>query len=150
VKHVARVPAVSKSYEDLREDQLFDRNDEDPPAQDLDLPRVSEPGFLHKDGSVVVAVDDVREEGTFSRLGEPAWVLDLRLESSSLESFEDPRHVLLGDEQVKVLRIAPDARIGIQGDGATKHVADVSSLQCVEGFAIDLVSFGTKVGLSDH
>jgi hypothetical protein len=93
----------------------------------------------------VGSVNDVHEELPPPRLGDPDKVLDLRLEACFLQRLEDSRHDLFGYEHVEVLSVAPDARVGVQRQGAAEHVADAGAVQGVEGFAIDLTLFGSKV-----
>src|SRR5918997_2536151 len=145
VEHVVHVAAVLRDYEYLGEDHLLSRNDESLPVEYGDLPRVREPRLFHGACAVVGGVDDVHEKLSPPRLGDPDRVLYLRLEARLLQCFENPRHVLFGHEQVEVLGVAPNARMGVQRQGTAEHVADARSVQSVESFAVNLARFGAEV-----
>src|SRR3990170_669827 len=150
VEHVVHVAAVLRDHEYLRENHLFGRNDEGLPVEDGDLPRVREPGLFHGACAVVGGVDDVHEKLSPPRLGDPDRVLYLRLEARLLKRFENPQHDLFGHEQVEVLGVAPDARMGVQRQGTAEHVANSGAVQSVESFAVNLARFGSEVGFLDH
>src|SRR5215207_8516136 len=150
VEHVVHVAAVLRNHEYLREDHLLGRDDECLSAEDGNLLRVREPGLFYGAGAVVGSVNDVHEELPPPRLGDPEEVLDLRLEACFLQRLEDPRHDLFGYEHVEVLGVAPDARVGVQRQGAAEHVTDAGAVQGVEGFAVDLTLFASEVWFPDH
>ena len=107
--------------ESLLPDHLFRRHDQRLEPEHGARGGPAAPLLVHRCDAVPGGEDQVDEPGARIRLRQPDLVRHLRAVAGARENVEGARHLVLAQEEVEILGVAPDSRMRSQRVGTADH-----------------------------